>query len=56
MMGRQIERPGLQPNGTGRHVRTDFDELGFLDQVRDLATDVINQGGIQNMRTIRNAE
>lgn len=34
-------------------VRTDIDEYGFLDQVRDLATDVINQGGVQNIRAIR---
>jgi hypothetical protein len=37
-------------------VRTDVDEFGFLDQVRDLATDLINQGGIQNMRAIRNPD
>lgn len=35
-------------------VRTDVGESGFLEQVRDLATDVINQGGIQNVRTIKN--
>jgi hypothetical protein len=35
-------------------ARTDVDESGFLEQVRDLATDVINQGGIQNVRTIKN--
>jgi hypothetical protein len=34
-------------------VRTDVDDFAFLEQVRDLATDVINQGGIQNVRTIR---
>jgi hypothetical protein len=34
-------------------IRTDVDEFAFLEQVRDLATDVINQGGIQNVRTIR---
>jgi hypothetical protein len=34
-------------------IRTDVDDFAFLEQVRDLATDVINQGGIQNVRTIR---
>lgn len=34
-------------------IRTDVDDATFLDQVADLATDVINQGGLQSLRVIK---
>ncbi|TCM42770.1 hypothetical protein EV648_110311 [Kribbella sp. VKM Ac-2568] len=37
-------------------VRTDIGESDFLDQVRDLATDVVNQGGVQNLQAIKARE
>ncbi|WP_157979631.1 hypothetical protein [Kribbella monticola] len=37
-------------------VRTDVGESDFLDQVRDLATDAVNQGGIQYLQAIKARE
>ena len=33
-------------------IRTDLDDNAFLDQVRELAQDAVNQGGVQNLRSI----
>jgi hypothetical protein len=33
-------------------IRNDVDSASFLDQVRELATDVINQGGVQNLQVM----
>ena len=36
-------------------VRNDVDEADFIEQIRELALDVINQGGVQNLRTVTKA-
>jgi hypothetical protein len=36
-------------------IRADIDDDGFHEQVRDLAQDCVNQGGITNLQSIRDA-
>lgn len=47
---RSIPLPRYTPVTTS--IRTDVDSVSFLDQVRELATDLINQGGVQYLQVI----
>jgi hypothetical protein len=36
--------------------RNDVDAAAYLDQVRELATDVVNQGGVQHLQVMTQAD